>query len=144
MLINPLNDLPWTVGGTRNGLASYRRIKEFLSIRDVPPTDVPQKKPAAQSSAVLKVKCAKAFWPTQKSDQAVTFHLKQIDYSLTLGAFHIIVGKVSSGKTAFLHLLMNELEIVEPSSFSYNRSGKIAYVSQNAWLQKGSIKVIII
>lgn len=141
MLINPLNALPWTIGGTRNAIASYKRIKEFLSIKDVLAESHIQKL-TPKSPSALEVKCGKAIWPTQKSDQAVTFALNKIDYTISPGAFHILVGKVSSGKTAFLHLLMNELEIPEPASFSYNRNGKIAYVGQNAWLQKGSIKVL--
>ena len=141
MLITPLNDLPWTVGGVFNGILSYRRIKNFLSIKEVSPQSQYKNK-SSESCGKLAVKCKRAVWPTQLTDQQVTFALEQIDYSINTGELHVIIGKVSSGKTAFLHLLMNELEVSEPSWYYYNRQGSIAYVSQNYWLQEGSIRVI--
>lgn len=160
MLIAPLNDLPWTIGGVLNGIGSYKRIKKFLNMKDISPEEFcktqvsefridispeyisqPQ---AAEPRGKITVRCKRAIWPTHSTDQHVSFAMKQIDYTINPGELHVVIGKVSSGKTAFLHLLLNELEVPDTSSFTYTRCGSVAYAGQTHWLQKGTIKVMFV
>lgn len=147
MMILPLNDLPWTIGGAMNAVHSYKRVKAFLENNQtttqsecISSTQM-QSTPASKISSAIEVKCALAIWPTQMTNESVTFFLKNVDCKIQTGLLHFVVGNVSSGKTAFLQLLMKELEIPDKKGYTYVCNGSIAYVSQNSWLQRGSIKV---
>lgn len=147
MLILPLNDLPWTISGMLNAKASYQRVKDFLKLKEVDNLDKADDKAKGRdkkrtdSDLAIQIKCAKAIWPTQKSDTEASFSLQNIDFKIAKGLLHFIVGNVSSGKTALMQLLMDELEVPNKAAYVYTRNGSLAYASQNSWLQKGSIKV---
>lgn len=54
------------------------------------------------------------------------------------GELVVIIGKVGSGKTAFLNALLNELHATEESDTNLDShlilNGATSYVSQNHWL----------
>lgn len=70
-------------------------------------------------------------------DEEKPLALKDIEFDIPAGTLNMVIGKIGSGKSALFDLLLNEM-ITEDSSITI--SGKIAYVSQNSWLQNDSIK----
>ena len=65
--------------------------------------------------------------------------LDTINLKVMRGQFVAVVGSVGSGKSSLLSALLNEMDMC---SGSVNISGdvKIAYVSQQAWIQNASLK----
>jgi len=51
----------------------------------------------------------------------------------------MVIGSVSSGKTALLNALLKEMETPDGTPYC-ELSGRVAYVPQNVWLQQGSIR----
>jgi ABC-type multidrug transport system fused ATPase/permease subunit len=64
--------------------------------------------------------------------------LKDINVHIQPGDFVAVIGKVGSGKSSLLLSLMNEM--VSHAGSSIKKNGKIAYISQEAFLQNETIK----
>ena len=70
----------------------------------------------------------------EKTDHPV---LRQINVKLMPKDLLLVVGKIGSGKTSFLHSLMNETEI---KSGNHSVRGSIAYVEQEPFICSGTVK----
>lgn len=66
------------------------------------------------------------------------FILKDINVHIQPGDFVAVIGKVGSGKSSLLLSLMNEM--VSHAGSRVKKNGKIAYISQEAFLQNETIK----
>ncbi|KAL4440934.1 hypothetical protein ABPG74_009347 [Tetrahymena malaccensis] len=90
-----------------------------------------------------------------KDKQKDVFQLNVNDLEIKKGSLNFVIGKIGSGKTAFLNAILNEIEAqsanqesnktchnekkkINQSSMVIN--GSIGFVSQNHWLQNDSIK----
>jgi len=65
------------------------------------------------------------------------FSLKNIDLKIPKGSLCAVVGTVGSGKSSLLSALLGEMERI---SGQVSVSGRIAYVSQQAWIQNATLK----
>merc|ERR1719495_1204653 len=65
------------------------------------------------------------------------FSLKNIDLKIPKGSLCAVVGTVGSGKSSLLSALLGEMERI---SGRVSVSGRIAYVSQQAWIQNATLK----
>lgn len=65
------------------------------------------------------------------------FSLKNIDLKIPKGSLCAVVGTVGSGKSSLLSALLGEME---RSSGQVEITGRIAYVSQQAWIQNAKLK----
>lgn len=81
---------------------------------------------------------------TNENNNQNKFSLNIPNFSVSKGNLVIILGKNGFGKTTFLRLLMNELAMDGDSCEMNVEKDKIAYVAQNSWLVKGTIKENII
>ena len=66
-----------------------------------------------------------------------TFGLHEIDLSVDRGSLVAVVGTVGSGKSSLLSALLGEMEKV---GGEVELSGRVAYVSQQAWIQNAKLK----
>lgn len=64
--------------------------------------------------------------------------MKDIDLKVDKGKFYMIFGDIGAGKSTLLLSLLNELR--KTSSSDVRVSGKIAYVSQRAWIMQESLE----
>eukprot|EP00090_Calanus_glacialis_P002437 TRINITY_DN11824_c0_g1_i1.p1 TRINITY_DN11824_c0_g1~~TRINITY_DN11824_c0_g1_i1.p1 ORF type:complete len:1639 (-),score=332.95 TRINITY_DN11824_c0_g1_i1:544-5460(-) len=65
------------------------------------------------------------------------FSLQNIDLKIPKGSLCAVVGTVGAGKSSLLSALLGEME---RSSGQVEISGRIAYVSQQAWIQNAKLK----
>ena len=163
ILIFPLNALPWTIGGMLTGRVSFKRLMEFFSTPEVSKRLMLQD---GNSENAIEIKNMSFVWPVQRNEESrrkseeelnkAPFTLKNLRLEIKKGSLTMILGKIGSGKTALANAILRELEslnylskISVGSSDKENDSefkdlvvnGKIAYVSQNSWLQNTTLKV---
>ena len=74
---------------------------------------------------------------TVTKQKAEPFSLKNIDLSIGTGSLVAVVGTVGSGKSSLLSALLGEMEKGEGS---VEVCGRVAYVSQQAWIQNAKLK----
>ncbi len=156
MLIAPLNSLPWTIGAVVNSLNALSRVKSYLGKEEL------ERSKENIEGVGLKMKIKRMTWPQIDQEKAF-FALKNIDLELKEGSLNMVIGSVSAGKSALLNAILDEMkpltkkeeELMSPEGFvnspllpetqqlnQISVKGKIAYVSQNPWLQKQTIRVI--
>lgn len=107
---------------------------------DLPKSDL--KAPLLDSSASFSEEEKSV--STDSTRNGVT--LKNIKLKVKKGEFIFIVGEIGSGKSSLLHSIIGELKMrsSDPSNTDrvnlIKRSGSLAYVEQQPWIQNGTIK----
>lgn len=71
-------------------------------------------------------------------NSAKNYILKNINLRINPGEFVAVIGRVGSGKTSVLLSLMDEM--VRSAGSEVSKNGKIAYISQEAFLRNATIK----
>ena len=79
------------------------------------------------------------YFETNEDYTSVCLHNLKMNFQS--GKMYAIVGKVGSGKTAFLTTLLNEMDV---KNGSLKMNGSVAYVSQNPFLLNATVKDNII
>ena len=77
----------------------------------------------------------------QDTKEKESFKLNDINLSIKKGKLCAVVGTVGSGKSSFLSALLGEMDKI---SGNVEVNGKVAYVSQQAWIQNATLKDNII
>ena len=73
----------------------------------------------------------------EKEKETPVFKLSDLNISIKTGSLCAIVGSVGSGKSSFLSALLGEMD---KTAGEIELSGRIAYVSQQAWIQNATLK----
>lgn len=94
----------------------------------------------------LGIKNATFAWTDYNETSTDQRFLLRVDEEIVFqkGKVNLIVGPTGSGKTAMLLALLGEMHCipVDPDSYvSLPRSGRVAYVPQEPWIQSDSIRV---
>ncbi|CAH1987635.1 unnamed protein product [Acanthoscelides obtectus] len=71
------------------------------------------------------------------SDGSMDNTLTDLNLKVTSGQLLAVIGPVGSGKTSLLHVILQELPLLEGSLEVY---GKISYASQEPWLFAGTVR----
>ncbi|XP_054157502.1 ABC transporter C family member 3-like [Oppia nitens] len=74
-----------------------------------------------------------------KTTDNTSFSLKHINLKISDGMFVAIIGNVGSGKSSLLSALLGEMEIMS-GNVNIRKGARIAYVSQQAWIQNMTLK----
>lgn len=125
-----MSQLPMIVSGLIDAKISIRRINHFLSNPEVMPREVTQLAPGE-----VKIKAGVLHW----GDAA--FSLALPDIHISPGELVLVLGPVGSGKSSFLHALLNELE---NSNNLVSVAGRIAFAPQQAWIMQGTVRENIV
>eukprot|EP01083_Nonionella_stella_P278819 948262_1 len=110
---------------------SLQRLVDFL--------DAPEIRPAvcsevgAVGDCAVSVEHADFYWDDACSANALT----DVNYAVKRGQLTMIVGRVGSGKSAFLSALTGDLV---QNSGTISVDGAVAYASQTAWIQNASVR----
>eukprot|EP01135_Chromosphaera_perkinsii_P000783 Nk52_evm71s151 gene=Nk52_evmTU71s151 len=126
-LRGPLFYLPMIMTHITELIVSLRRVDSFLTQREIEQT--PAYKP--NEPIGVRIKNGEFSW-----DQK-TKTLKNINLDVKKGELVAVVGQTGSGKSSLVMAILNEIECMSGST-SFN--GKIAYVSQQAWIMNATIR----
>ncbi|NXN65147.1 MRP1 protein, partial [Himantopus himantopus] len=125
----PLFDLPSVISAVAQTKVSLSRLEDFLCAEDLNPEDV-----NTNYSGNHAVGFIGASFRWEKNGLPV---LKNLSVSIPEGSLVAVVGQVGSGKSSFLSAVLGEMEKLEGT---VQRRGSVAYASQQAWIQNGSLQ----
>jgi len=123
----PLFFFPAVIQVVMEALISYRRVQEFLQL---PETASPIGTDTEKGQAI---QFQNAFFSWGDGAQNLT----NLTFSADQGALVCVVGETGSGKSSLLNALLGEMELVRGTA---NVKGRLAYVSQQPWIFKGTIR----
>ncbi|KAG4066137.1 hypothetical protein HA402_010339 [Bradysia odoriphaga] len=124
----PLSMLPLTIAQITQARVSIRRIDEFLNRDELDPSNVSHD-PSEESP--LLIEKGTFTWGDEEPI------LKNINVQVDRQSLVAVVGGVGSGKSSLLSAFLGEME---KTTGRVNTVGKIAYVSQQAWIQNATLQ----
>uniref|UniRef100_A0ACD5ZXC7 Uncharacterized protein n=1 Tax=Avena sativa TaxID=4498 RepID=A0ACD5ZXC7_AVESA len=128
---DPINHIPNIIGSVIQARVAFSRISNFLGESELPKDQVSMEHCASsQYPIVFKSGCFS--W-----DKSGNSNLRNINLEVKAGTKVAICGEVGSGKSTLLAAILGEVPRIEGMS---QVCGKVAYVSQDAWIQTGSLQ----
>ncbi|MCD7446346.1 hypothetical protein HAX54_005953 [Datura stramonium] len=125
----PIRSLPDVVGAFIEAKVSLSRIVKFLEEPDMHTRDMKQR----QDYVNICINCTDVSWEMNSLKPT----LKDINLEIKHGEKVAICGEVGSGKSTLMSLILGEVPYINGTVEVY---GKIAYVSQAAWIHTGTIQ----
>ncbi|XP_035783639.1 multidrug resistance-associated protein 1-like [Anopheles albimanus] len=124
----PLSMLPMLISNMVQTSVSVKRINTFLNQEELDPDNVQHDE---KESAPLLIENGVFSWGEEETT------LKNINVRVERNQIVAVVGTVGSGKSSLLSAFLGEMDKV---SGRVNTLGRIAYVSQQAWIQNATLK----
>ncbi|XP_063242885.1 ATP-binding cassette sub-family C member 10 [Bacillus rossius redtenbacheri] len=143
MLIAPLNAFPWVLNGLTEAWVSIKRIQRLLELPDLDLSHYYSPVPADDSELVLFVKDGTFSYGSTVSsgeEHGASITLTRINITLKKGELLGVMGRVGSGKTSLLLAMLAELDQVSGVVGLSDPDAGVGLVSQQAWLQRGTIR----
>ncbi|KAJ1268009.1 hypothetical protein BS78_07G103900 [Paspalum vaginatum] len=128
---DPVNHIPNVIGSVIQARAAFSRISEFLGAPELQ-KDQSWMEYCAPNQYPIVIKSGCFSW-----DSSENSNLWATNLEVKKGTKLAICGEVGSGKSTILAAILGEVPRTEGM---INIRGKIAYVSQNAWIQSGSVQ----
>ena len=126
---------------------SVERIQEYLRTQD-------QKKYVScfwHGDVAILMQNASFTWKTGKSKETgqdelheIKRDLKDLNFSVKRGELVAVVGKVAAGKSSLIQALIENMDLIDGDEAKVQVNGKIAYCSQEAWIQNKTIRENIV
>ncbi|KAG0502407.1 hypothetical protein HPP92_002479 [Vanilla planifolia] len=129
MVQDPVRQIPDVIGVVIQAKVAFNRIISFLDAPELQRTRrccMDPKKP-------IVIKSASFSW----DEHALKPILRNINLEISAGEKVAICGEVGSGKSTLLEAVLGEIPKMDGTLHVF---GKIAYVSQNAWIQTGTVR----
>ncbi|KAL8158488.1 hypothetical protein V2J09_000025 [Rumex salicifolius] len=131
---NPVRSIPDVIGVVIQAKIAFNRIVTFLEAPELQSQSVRKRSTAnGISNHVILMKSANLSWEENVSKPT----LRYINLEVRPGEKVAISGEVGSGKSTLLAAVLGEVPCIQGTVDVY---GKIAYVSQTAWIQSGTIR----
>ncbi|KAM7523629.1 hypothetical protein LguiA_013531 [Lonicera macranthoides] len=132
---DPIRSIPEVIGAVIQAKVSFARVSKFLEAPELESaTCVRQKWKWDNTDYNVFVKSASLSW----DENPVKSTLRNINLKVNVGEKVAICGEVGSGKSSLLAAILGELSSdIEGVIQVY---GNVAYVSQSAWIQTGTIR----
>ncbi|XP_062229045.1 ABC transporter C family member 8-like isoform X2 [Phragmites australis] len=111
---------------------SLDRIEKFLLEDEIKEEDV-RREPSNDSDIRIQVQDGNFSW----NASGAHLSLWNVNLSISRGEKVAVCGPVGSGKSSLLHALLGEIPRI---SGSVEVFGSVAYVSQNSWIQSGTVR----
>ncbi|PON57768.1 ATP-binding cassette containing protein [Parasponia andersonii] len=130
---DPIRSIPDVIGVVIQAKVAFARIVKFLEAPELQTSRVGQKFNTGSVSKAIVINSANFSWEENLSKPT----LRNINLQVSHGEKVAICGEVGSGKSTLLAAILGEVPKVQGNIQVY---GKIAYVSQTAWIQTGTIQ----
>ncbi|XP_035914950.1 multidrug resistance-associated protein 1 isoform X3 [Anopheles stephensi] len=124
----PLSMLPMLISNMVQTSVSVKRINTFLNQEELDPDNVQHDE---KESSPLLIENGVFSWGGEDTT------LKNINVRVERNQIVAVVGTVGSGKSSLLSAFLGEMDKI---SGRVNTLGRIAYVSQQAWIQNATLK----
>ncbi|XP_057547947.1 ABC transporter C family member 10-like isoform X2 [Amaranthus tricolor] len=128
----PIRAIPEIIGVVIQARVSFSRIAEFLKAPELQTENV-RKNTTSRKNHNIRVKSANLSWDINSSKPT----LRNINLDVHPGEKIAICGEVGAGKSTLLAAILGEVPYTDGTVEVY---GKIAYVSQTAWIQTGTLR----
>ncbi|KAL4445550.1 hypothetical protein ABPG74_004624 [Tetrahymena malaccensis] len=160
-----LTAVPESIQSILKCFISYRRIQSYLNLKEIDQNyqiEDDGNKQILLNEVAISIKNKKFIWPSnsiqrqsknpilnQKTQEDFEnedqFQLCAENIEIKKGSLNFVIGKIGSGKTAFLLSILREMEQKQDkgqikSNGEFFVNGTLAYVAQNHWLQSKTIK----
>lgn len=131
----PLAVFPMVISSLVEASVAVSRLTEFFTMDEVQPDAVIRLEKASQvGEESVTVQDATFLW-TRKTSYKVA--LSNVNFKARKGELSCLVGKVGTGKSAFLQSVLGDLHRSEGSVMV---KGRIAYVAQVPWITNATVK----
>ncbi|GMY07387.1 ABC transporter C family member 10-like [Fagus crenata] len=130
---DPVRSIPDIIGVVIQAKVAFERILKFLEAPELQSENVRRKTNMESVNDAIVIKSANFSWEENSSKPT----LKNINLEIRPGEKVAICGEVGSGKSTLLAAILGEVPTIQGTIQAY---GKIAYVSQMAWIQTGTIQ----
>ncbi|CAA3016437.1 ABC transporter C family member 10-like [Olea europaea subsp. europaea] len=130
---DPVRTIPDVIGVVIQAKVSFARIVKFLQAPELESANVRMKSDVTDTEHSIFIKSANLSWDETPSKLT----LRNINLEVKPGEKIAICGEVGSGKSTLLAAILGEVPIIQGTVQVH---GTIAYVSQSAWIQTGSIQ----
>ncbi|KAK2983633.1 hypothetical protein RJ640_023167 [Escallonia rubra] len=130
---DPVRSIPDVIGVVIQAKVSFARILKFLEAPELERANVRMRRNGENTNTTIFIKSANLSWEEDVAKPT----LRNINLEVRLGQKFAICGEVGSGKSTLLAAILGEVPNIQGIIQVY---GSIAYVSQSAWIQTGSIQ----
>lgn len=130
---DPVRVIPDLIGVAIQAKVSFARVVEFLEAPELEGSNSRQNSGMEIKSHTIFIKAADFSWEENLSKPT----LRNINLEVRPGKKVAICGEVGSGKSTLLAAILGEVPNIRGK---IQVCGKLAYVSQSAWIQTGSIR----
>ncbi|KAF7847338.1 hypothetical protein BT93_L3072 [Corymbia citriodora subsp. variegata] len=131
LIQDPIRSIPEVIGVVIH--VAFTRIVKFLEAPELQNSNVRQKRNFEKVDHTIIIRSANFSWEGNSLNPT----LRSINLEVRPGEKIAICGEVGSGKSTLLAAILGEVPNTQGTIHFY---GKIAYVSQNAWIKTGSIQ----
>ncbi|KAE8077824.1 hypothetical protein FH972_016350 [Carpinus fangiana] len=130
---DPVRSIPEVIGVVIQAKVAFERILKFLEAPELQSANVQRKTTVESVNVAISIKSANFAWEENLSKPT----LRDINLEVRPGEKVAMCGEVGSGKSTLLAAILGEVPNIQGTIQVY---GKIAYVSQSAWIQTGTIQ----
>uniref|UniRef100_K3WNM7 ABC transmembrane type-1 domain-containing protein n=1 Tax=Globisporangium ultimum (strain ATCC 200006 / CBS 805.95 / DAOM BR144) TaxID=431595 RepID=K3WNM7_GLOUD len=128
---DPLRDLPNVIQTCIQAKVSLDRMSEFLILEEYDPNNVTRNDTSQPTDVVVAVENGSFGWTQDTS------LLKNVNLTIKQGDLVVTHGAVGGGKSSICSALLGEMEKLGGSVFV---RGRVAYYSQQTWIQNTTIR----
>ncbi|POM72838.1 ABC Superfamily, partial [Phytophthora palmivora] len=136
LLRDPLREFPSIIQKFLQAKISLNRMAEYLALHEVDPSNVTRNDPSAPDDLAIVIENGTFAW-NENADPVLT----DINLTVKKGDLVVVYGPVGSGKSSLCSALLGEMEKAR-GKVSVN--GKVAYYSQQPWIQNMTIRENIV
>ncbi|KAK1268576.1 ABC transporter C family member 10 [Acorus gramineus] len=129
---DPVRSIPDVLGVVIQAKVAFSRIMKFLEAPELQGGQ-PRQKVTGQHRNAISIKSCNFSW----EDNLLKPTLQNIDLEVICGEKVAICGEVGSGKSTILAAILGEVPCLKGTIQVH---GEIAYVSQTAWIQTGTVQ----
>ncbi|KAJ8753048.1 hypothetical protein K2173_011816 [Erythroxylum novogranatense] len=137
LIQDPIRSIPNVISALIQAKVAFSRILNFLEAPELQCSNIRQKQNRGNDTLAVLIKSAHFSWEDNSSKPTLT----NVNLEIKPGEKVAVCGEVGSGKSTLVAAVFGE---VPNTQGTIQVNGRIAYVSQSAWIQSGTIQYNVI